>query len=144
MSNRFYEKGLDKFCTGDIDWINDSIYVSPVYLSEYTPDFTNDEFLSDVPDDAIPASGLIAGRTTNLAGTMDGDDVTLVSVPGDGTVDADAVIIWKQSTNGNKITSPLIAYIDEGADFPFTPDGSNVAINWSDGVNKILSLIDNS
>ncbi len=142
MSNRYYDKGLDKFCTGDIDWVNDSIYVSPVFLDEYTPDFANDEFLSSIPEAAIPASGAIDGKYTSGDGVMDGDDVLLVSVPGDGVKEANALVIWKNT--GNRITSALIAYIDEGTQFPFVPNGGNISIMWSDDVNKILTLQDKS
>lgn len=136
--NQFYDKGLDRFATGDIDWINNLIYVSLLYGSEYTPDIEVDEFYSDIPVEAIASSILLDGRTTNKQGVMDGEDITFPSVPGDGK-EATLIVIWREIGHNN-LLSPLIAKVDEATEFPVVPDGNDISFTWDNGVNKILTL----
>ena len=135
--NRIYPKGLDKFLTGDIDYINDRIICLLVSLQEYTPDFDNDEFLSVVSDDAIIATTVLSGKTTSGTGIGDADDTTFSSVPVNDN-EADALIMVKDT--GIKDSSPLFLYYDTAAELPVTPNGDDVNISWPDDVNKLFKL----
>lgn len=138
MSNKYFDNALDLFCMGDIDWINDEIMVSLIDTAIYTLDLVNHEYLIEIPTLAIAATKLISGRITNGIGVMDGDDTTLIAVPGDGLVPKDGLVIWKNLHN--TAVSPLIAWIDQGDEFPYFPDGNDIPILWDDGADKILTL----
>ena len=137
--NQWYLSALDKLLTGDIDVINDKLYVSLVDTSLYTPDLENDQWLSSIPKEAIISSAFIEGRTTNGKGTMDAQDSLLKAVPGDGTKSYDLLVIWKST--GSRTNSILMAALDEGDEFPYFPDGSDIPIQWDDGLEKVLTLV---
>lgn len=139
MSNQFYDKGLDRFATGGINWIEHNIYASLIYSNGYSVDIASDEFYGDILSSAIASSVFIEGRSTNNKGTMDGNDITFPSVPGDGVREATILVIWREIGN-NFLLSPLIAYIDGATEFPVVPNGDDIAFTWSNGANKILTL----
>lgn len=68
-------------------------------------------------------------------GIIDFDDVAFTGLVGDI---CGAVVIYKKGTS--EATSWLIAYLDNGGGFPFTPTGNDVEIRWSNGVNRVLRL----
>lgn len=134
--NTLYGKGRDKFLTADIDYINHRIMVSLISLSFYTPDFDVDEFLSDIPEDAIIATEVLTGKVTNGLGTADADDMNFIAVTSEHQIDA--AVIWYDT--GIKQTSPLIVYYDDSPDLPITPTEEDIAISWPDDANKIFTL----
>lgn len=136
MSNLMYGKGRDKFLMGDLDWINNRIMVSLISLSLYTLQIDVDEFLSDVPDAAIIASELLAGKVSNGLGTADADDINFLAVT--SVFQIDAVIIWYDTRI--KQTSPLIVYYDDAPTLPIIPTNDDIAISWPDDANKIFTL----
>lgn len=134
MASGLYDKAREKFLTGDIDWLNDTIMVTLVDGDDYTPDLANHEFFSSVPPTARLASETLVGKTATN-GVADADDTTFTSVSGD---QFELIIIWKDT--GVESTSPLIAMIDTGTGLPFTPTGSDILIAWDNGPDKIFKL----
>jgi hypothetical protein len=47
-------------------------------------------------------------------------------------------VIYKDT--GVSGTSPLIAYIDTGTNFPVTPNGGDITVQWSSGASRIFKL----
>lgn len=137
--NDYYDNGLNLFTTGDIDWPNDSIYVSLIYGDEYTFDKVNHQFFSDVPSLAIASTLFMSGRQSIGKGVMDADDIKFPSVPGDGIKLTTALIIWK-NLNNSSIISPLISWIDQATELPIAPDGNDIDFTWNNGNNRILTL----
>jgi hypothetical protein len=76
------------------------------------------------------ASKSIAGGVFSAA------DVTFTSVP--AGPQCGAVILYRDT--GSAATDDLIAFIDNLAGIPVTPNGSNVVTNWDTGINKIFAL----
>jgi len=135
MANRLYDKGREGFLRGDISWSADDIRVVLVDLDDYTPDFVNDQFLSDIPAiGRIATSSALAGKTT-VAGVADADDVTWSLVTGD---ESEAVVIYQNT--GVDSTSRLIAYIDTVTGLPVIPNGGDIIVQWDNGPNKIFKL----
>jgi hypothetical protein len=135
MANRLYDKGRENFLKGDISWNADDIRVVLVDLNDYTPDFVNDEFLSDVPALArVAISSSLTGKTT-VAGVADANDVTFPLVTGD---ESEAIIIYQHT--GVDATSRLIAYIDTVTGLPVIPNGGDIIVQWDNGANKIFKL----
>lgn len=139
--NQKYPKGLDKFLTADIDYINDRILCLLVTLELYTPDFDNDEFLSSIPEEAILSQEVLTGKETSGTGVADADDITFSSVPA-GDYDVDALIMIKDTSIRD--SSALFLYYDdtgtEPNQFPITPTGDDINISWPDDDNKIFKL----
>lgn len=131
--NALYDEGRRRFLEGDIDWINQNIAVALVDVNDYTVDLANDDFLSDVPIGARIATSTNLSSKTSTAGVADADDATFALVTGD---DVTAAVIFQNS--GLDTTSPLIAYLDTVAGFPFTPNGGNIVLQWSaSGIFKL-------
>ncbi|MBK9181420.1 MAG: hypothetical protein IPM45_18060 [Acidimicrobiales bacterium] len=131
MASDFYQKGLEHFCQGDIDWLNDDIKVALVDSGAYTVDLAADEYLDDIAGAAIVAtSDPLVDKTCTL-GVLDAADVTIEDVTG-STVEK--VLIYKDT--GNAATSILLLY----GDGVVTPNGSDVLISFPASGNKIGAL----
>lgn len=122
-----------------VDWIADDIKCVLIDGASYTPNFSTDQFLSDIPAPArIATSGNLTGKTIAL-GVADADDITIAVAAAQPSIEA--VVIYKDT--GVPATSKLILYDDTAAlGLPFTPapGGANVTIVWDSGANKIFTL----
>lgn len=133
MANKFYPKGAEKVLSGAIKFDADTIAVGLV-SNAYTFS-VNHEFLSSL--------GSLVGTPRELenkiiaGGVFDADDAQFGALAPGSTVKA--LAIFKDT--GNPSTSPLLCYLDEVTGFPFATNGGEVAIPWSDGPAKILSLV---
>lgn len=136
MTNQRYSKANNHFGMGDIDLINDKISVLLTSASEYTPDLVNDEYLSDIPVDAILYKGSegLSGKVL-VGGVFTANDYTCTDVP---FSQIDHIILFKDT--GDEKTSILIAYFDEADIMPFVPTNPKVKIKWSEGVNGIFKI----
>lgn len=134
MANKFYPKGLQHFADGDISWSADTIKVLLV-TSSYSPNFSTDEFLSDISGGTIVAtSGALASKTLAL-GVLNAANVTFTAVSGSA---ASYVVIYKHTGTGS--TSNLLINYDTGTGIPVTPNGGDITVNWDTGANKIGAL----
>ena len=133
--NSLYDKGRQKFLEGSVAWLTDNIKCCLVNGTDYVVNLGSHEFLSDVPGIAIVATSGNFASKTSVGGVADAADVNFTAVSGS---DIDAVVIYKDTGSG--ATSPLIAYLDTGLGFPFTPIGSDILLGWDSGVNKIFKL----
>ena len=147
MANRLYDKGRNKFATGDIHWKatgGDTIKIFMIDLNVYTPDFEADEFASDIPQEArVGNNGGSADSDAPaltlaepVAGVCDAADLSVSAVPAGDALEA--LVIYKST--GDLATSPLIAFIDTATNLPITPVGADIPIIWNNGANKIFKL----
>ena len=135
MANALYDKGREGFLDGSIDWDADNIKVVLVDTDDYTVNLATHDNLDDIPAGArVATSGNLASKTV-AAGVADAADVTLSSVTGD---QFEAIVIYKDT--GTESTSRLIAYIDTASGLPCTPNGSDIAVVWGNGANRIFKL----
>jgi hypothetical protein len=135
LANRFYPKGLQHFAQGDINWNSDTIKVLLVNATSYTPNFTTDEFKSDIPGGAIVATSAALASKTTTAGVLNAANVTFSAVSGS---QVSYVIVFKDTGAGS--TSDLILNFDTGTGLPVTPNGGDITVNWDTGANKIAAL----
>lgn len=133
--NSWYEKGLQAFTAGDIDWINDSIKLSLLFTGIYVPDFVNHNFYSEVDSSSIASILELQGRNA-LQGVMYTEDDNFLSVPSPDGLQVDGIIVWKDTTFAN--SSILIAFLDKFANLPRLPNGNDIPIEFPNGI--ILSL----
>lgn len=135
MPNQLYDFGREGFAASDIDWDADNILAVLVDTDDYTLDAGADQHLDDIPAAArVATSGNFAGKTLT-AGTCDADDITFSNVSGDVS---EAIVIYQDT--GVENTSRLIAYIDIATGLPIIPGGSDIDVQWDNGINRIFTL----
>lgn len=135
MANAVYPLAKQAFLQADIDLIADDIIVilvTSAYTYSGSHQYRSD--LSGILTDGV--SGNLATKTATN-GVFDADNVTFSTVTGSQT--AAAIILCKDT--GSAGTSPLIAYWDTGVTgLPFSTNGGDITVTWSDGSSKILAL----
>lgn len=148
MANALYDKGREAFLKGQINWIDDTIKVALVKTplpgaspatDEYKVNLTTHQFLSSVPIASVLSTETLIrsdadGHATN--GVANAADITFTNVTGK----IGALVIYKQSSNGERTASRLIAYLDQLNGLPYEASGGDVKIQWDNGVNKIFKL----
>jgi hypothetical protein len=133
MAARLYVKGKENLLGGNIDLQNGTI-VALLVSGQYVPDTDSDETRAAIPTSAIIAEETLSStKITN--GVFDADDTVFSTVTG---VPIRYIVLIKD--DDVYLRAPLIALIDDAAQFPVTPDGSDITIQWDNGDNKIFSL----
>ena len=136
MANFIYTKAKNALLKGDLD-LENSIKVLLVNTSIYTANQSSDEFVSDIPSNAVVyTSSPLSNKSIN-AGTFDADDLLLDNY--DGTA-FQALVLYQLGSNN--ASSRLISYIDdsEGLPFPGTDDPLLLTLQWDNTNTKIISL----
>lgn len=130
-----------KIMDGSIDLDTDNINVS-LHTNAFSANIDTMTFYSDVTSTEVAqangyttkgktlASPVVSIDTTNDLAYFDGADLTWAT----STITARYALIWKNS--GTNTTSPLVGYVDFGADK--TSDNGNFIITWSSaGILKL-------
>ena len=123
VTAKAYGSLLAALFAGSVNWGSDTIKVA-LCTSAYTPDQDNHDFFNDITNE-VTGTGYTAGgatlaskTSTYTAGTnttaIDAADVTWAS----STITARYAVIYKST--GTASTSPLIGYVDFGADITST------------------------
>ena len=129
-----YDKGRNRFLTGDLDWVDHTIRAVLGDAADYTPNQNTHEFFSSVPSAARVASVDLTGKTA-VDGVADANDATWTLVTGD---QSEYIILYRFNTAD--ADSPLVALIDSATGLPVTPNGGDIVVRWSDLANKIFKL----
>jgi len=132
--NDFYFNGKKLIYSGGIDFLADDIRAILVD-GTYVFDSINHVLQSDIPIGnrignvaGYDLTGKLVGNDDGLlAGVFDASDVIISALTG---VDVEAIVLVQHLT-ATPEDSPLIAYLKEGMNLPFTPDGSLTGVNWS-------------
>ena len=128
MPNLIYPRANEQLLQGGIDLLTANVKVVAVDTGAYTYSAAH-EFLSDIPAGArIATSPNLSGKTVTN-GTFDCADFTFAAFSGP-TVEALVVFI----DTGTAATSRLIAYLDQNALLPFTPNGSTLTVQVPSGL----------
>ena len=131
VSAKLYGTVLAQLWAGGINWGSDTIKVA-LTTSAYTPDQDAHDFFNDITNE-VTGTGYTAGgatlaskTSTYTSGTntqaLDAADVTWSS----STITARYGVIYKST--GTASTSPLIGYVDFGADV--ISSGGPFTITW--------------
>lgn len=139
VSATVYNGAKGKLMTASINLSSDTIKVA-LCSSSYTPNIDTQVFFSDISNE-VTGTGYTAGGatlttksvtvdTTNDLAYFDADDATWAA----STITARYAIIYKSTGTGS--TSPLLGYVDFGADKVST--GDTFTIQWATtGIFKI-------
>jgi predicted naringenin-chalcone synthase len=130
MASALYTAFKVALLKADIDFDTASLKVALIDETDYTVDTATDDYLSDIPGDAIVGTSAALGSVTTTGGVLDADNAVFTAVTGDGV---DAAVLYVDT--GVAATSLLIAYIDG---LSYTPDGSDVVLSWH--ASGILAL----
>lgn len=133
MAARLYLKGKENLLGGNVDLQNDTI-VALLVTGQYIPNTDSDETRAAIPSSAIIAEETLAS-TKITDGVFDADDLVFTEVVGPPIR---YIVIIKDADIYSQ--AKLIALIDDAPQFPITPDGSNITIQWDNGANKIFSI----
>lgn len=135
MANGMYQKGLEGFLTGKINWETDVIKAVLVDLSFYSPNLAANYMLSDIPSAArVSVSSALRDKSA-VNGIADAADITFKSATGP---QCEAIVLFKDT--GNPATSRLICFIDSAGGLPVIPSGGDITVVWDNGLNKIFRL----
>jgi hypothetical protein len=132
MADVIYNSFKKSLMDGSLDLANDTIKVMLV-TSSYAPDADLHDFVDDVTGEAS-GTGYTAGGAAlsnksvtqdnaDDEGVFDADDVTWA----DSTITARGAVVYKDT--GVASTSPLVCYIDFGADK--SSEGADFTIQWN-------------
>jgi len=150
MASGVFQKGKDEIVKNDLDAVSSSGIVAILMSDSYTPDFTGQDFISDVSGDEIDCDGYTQGygsadRQTpagreyrrddpNSRIEFDFDDVTWSDLGGGVSANNDTVggvLLAEERTDDSD--SVLIAYDDlqdnratNGSDITYSPDGEGM------------------
>lgn len=125
MSTFRYYSASVAFGTKQINWLTDNIGALLVGAG-YSPSQAHDQFVSDIPSQAIVARSGQMGSMAISAGVCKGllpQFSSLVSVQ-----QVTALVLYQNT--GLDATSQLIYYSDEGFGFPFLPQGLNYFVTY--------------
>lgn len=131
---KFFENALGGNNAADvpIDYLSDTIKCA-LCTSTYTPNQSTHEFFSDVTNE-ITGTGYTAGGVTlttktcaasSLVTSLDADDPTWTTA----TFTARYAVFYKST--GTSTTSPLIGYVDFGADQTVSAGTFTIQLNAS-------------
>ena len=129
VTAHWYDKGsLGQFGTGPVNWTADTIKVA-LTTSSYTYSQTGDQFFSSVTNE-ITGTGYSAGGTTLTSPTavITAGVVTLSAANAawtTATITARIAVIYKST--GTSSTSPLLGFVDFGADVTSTAETFTIA-----------------
>jgi len=137
MSSAIYDLARQDFLEGALNMNSGTIKVVLVNTSggHYTVNFATDHFLSAISaGDRVATTANLTG-TSFTAGVFGAANTSFTSVSG---ATCGAIVIYNDT--GTAGTSTLVAYIDNYAGLPITPNGSNINISWPTGTNLIFKL----
>lgn len=106
-----------------------SAYVSGGFVVKVS----RDQWLTDIPAVGRVAIATLASKT-NVNGVLGCAAIVWTSVVGDT---CEAIVVYRRG--GTDGASALLAFIDDAANLPITPNGSNITLNIS-GSNKLFRL----
>lgn len=135
MANNVYDYYINQILQGNAPWSSSQVKIA-CCSSSYTPNFSSDQFLSNInPSHIIRTSGALSGKSVN-GRVCDASDIVVFSIT--GIVDMARLVLYYDS--GVSTTSVLICAIDTATGLPLTPDGRPVRIVWSNSGNKIFRI----
>lgn len=132
VSAKLYGSFPAKLANGEVDWDTNTIKVA-LTTSSYTPNQDTHDYFDDITNQVVgtgytAGGATLASKTVNYdsgtnATTFDAADVTWST----STITARYAIIYRDTTVAS--TSPLIGYVDFGADV--ISSGGDFTIQWN-------------
>jgi hypothetical protein len=125
MANTWYTKGLEYTLQTGLG--TPVVKVVLLQLTEHTPTFATDTFLSSVPATARIGAPQTLANKTFLNGTLDADDSTFPNVPTETACQAVLAYVELGSDAANRL---LFVYDEATSGLPVTPQNNNITVVW--------------
>lgn len=132
MASTCYAKAKEAWLDNTLDLNDGDIRMLFIDAADYTPNFTTDDFLDDVPSGARIGTATALANTTVTLGVFDADDTNMTAVTGD---QFEGILLYLHT--GTDSTSKLVCLIDVTAT---TPNGGDILVQWDNGTNKIFRI----
>lgn len=140
MANRMYTEAVHAMLRGELDLENDTIVAYLVNVSgsgtTYTPDLDGDEFLDDIPEDALIAGPIELTNKEVADRGFTSDGVTFPNVS-EESPSVEALVIVREGSDASD--SLLLFYIDTATGLPAEPAGGNIPVSWPSGILSITN-----
>lgn len=130
MASFVYNKALEHFAQAHID-ISSHTIKAALCTSSYSASQAADDAYDDISANVVGTPGTLASKT-QTDGKIDAADLTFTALTGSAV---SQIVIYKDS--GTPSTSWLIARIDNYSGLPFTPDGTDITIQWATYIAQI-------
>ena len=144
MASGLYDKGREGFLNGTVRW--DGTAVMKIALVRgYTPNLATHEDMADVTGagGTVVGTPQVLGTQTATAGVADAADATFTAVVA-GAAIAHLIIYQASAVTGGADVAAgsqrLVAMIDDYTGLPVTPNGGDIAVQFSSGANRIFKL----
>lgn len=137
MANFVFKKAKEALLNGNINVSSNQLKVLLLKKPDYTPNQNIDQYVSDIPANAIVSRSEAVTSVTSTNGILDGDNVTISGYDGSAF---DAIALYQYHASDS--SARLISYIDTSDGLPFGGSNSvnSITIFWSEDSTKILSL----
>jgi len=137
MANAVYAKAKQALLEGDLDLTGGTLKLLFVRKSLYTPNFTTNQYVSDIPSEAVVFRTANIANVTAQNGVLDATDIVEESYVGG---EFDAIVLYQVGLSDSN--SRLIFFIDQSEGLPFTggPDPLLLTLQWNNESGKILNL----
>lgn len=139
VTAKWYANGELAISNGSTVWTTDTIKAA-LTTSSYTPNQSTHDFFNDVTNELSTANGYTAGGATlgTKSVTLSGLVVALKAAAtvwtATGTLTARYCVVYKST--GTASTSPVLGYVDFGADVSATDAAFTITWDATDGVLK--------
>jgi len=137
MANAVYSKAKQALLEGDLDLTGGTLKVLFIKKSLYTPNFATNQYVSDIPSEAVVFRTANIANVTAQNGVLDATDILEESYVGGAF---DGIVLYQ--VGSSDLNSRLIFFIDQSEGLPFTgaEDSLLLTLQWNNESGKILSL----
>lgn len=137
MANFIYKKTKQSIMNGEINFSSNSFKVLIIDKTHYTPNQDVDQYVSDIPANAIKKRSNQLENVTNSLGIINAENVSIQDYDGSAF---NAIVLYVVGNSDS--SSKLVFFIDISDGLPFAGSNTNtpLSILWSNSNEKIISI----
>lgn len=137
MANFIYKKTKQSIMNGEINFSSNFFKVLIIDKTYYTPNQDTDQYVSDIPANAIKKRSSQLENVTNSLGIIDAQNLSIPDYDGSAF---DAIVLYVAGNSDSD--SKLIFFIDNSDGLPFAGSNTNTPLTllWSNSNEKIISI----
>jgi len=137
MANFIYKKTKQSIMNGEINFSANLFKVLIIDKTYYTPNQDTDQYVSDIPANAIKKRSSQLENVTNSLGTIDAQNLSIPDYDGSAF---NAIVLYVAGNSDS--SSKLVFFIDTSDGLPFAGSNTNTPLTllWSNSNEKIISI----
>lgn len=137
MANFIYKKTKQSIMNGEINFSTNLFKVLIIDKTYYTPNQNTDQYVSDIPANAIKKRSNQLQNVTNSLGTINAENLSIPDYDGSAF---NAIVLYVAGNSDS--SSKLIFFIDTSDGLPFAGSNTNTPLTllWSNSNEKIISI----